>query len=324
MPSESHTADYDFTVPTAVYSITVTLEGEAGEEDSGFDQPDSGDGGYVEGDLSVQPGDTLYIRKSSGGAGQYAYVGGDSIDIRTGGTSLSDRVAVAAGGGAAARDTTGGGGGDGGALTGEDGERGDDGYLGAGSGGSQTSGGAGGEDSGGSSISGSDGQFGSGGDSGFDGGGGGAGWYGGGGGGASDSVDGAGGGGGSNYVDGLSNVPYNGNERGGSNRDFGQGGLATLEWEPASVGNLSVSTNSDTSLSLNWSPPDGFDPSTYYIDRSTYDGGYSQIATSSTTDFTDSGLPQARGITTASAPTTSTRATVTPRPRRFPARASTG
>lgn len=286
MPSETLTAGDDWTVPTGVYSLTITLEGTKGADDGFYKRP--GDGGLVEGEIGVEPGETYHVRSSPGGTGESdALNGGDSIDIRFGGTTLSDRIAVAAGGGGTGQsgfEEVGSAGGDGGADIGEDGDSsvGEEG----GTGGTQTSGGVGGE---GSSYAedGSDGSFGSGG---AGSGGGGAGWYGGGGGGLSQGIGGAGGGGGSNYVGGFDTVYEN--ERGGSFRELDEGGLATIEYEVTSVGYLSVSAESNTSLKLNWSPPDGFDPDTYYVDRSTYDGGYSQIASTGSTSYTDSGLPE--------------------------------
>lgn len=288
MSSQTLSPGDDFTVPTAVYSITIMLEGEAGETDDTFGTPIGGDGGYVEGTIDVSPGETLYVRSSPGGGGVGAREGGDSIDVRQDGTSLNDRVAVAAGGGGGANFGSVGDGGEGGALTGEDGEDNPDTFSGPGLGGSQSAGGDGGD---GIDGEGSPGQFGDGGDAAGGGAGaGGAGWYGGGGAGDDSGRSGeCGGGGGSNYVGGID--PTN-NERGGSFQDFGEGGSARFEWEPASVGTLTASTDSDTSISLNWNSPENFDPNTYYIDRSTYDGDYSQIATASTTSYTDTGLSQ--------------------------------
>ncbi|ELZ48976.1 hypothetical protein C464_06180 [Halorubrum coriense DSM 10284] len=243
MVTETFTPGEDFVVPIGVDTITVELEGTKGQVINNSNQQifESGDGGRVAGDLSVSPGETLYIRSSPGGASD-GQNGGDSIDIRRGGTALSDRIAVAAGGG-------GGGiygeldefypyddflGGDGGADTGEDGQYGSD----AGEGGTQSSGGAGGTDS----SAGNDGEFGSGGDhpgesNDIGAGGGGAGWYGGGAGSSNVTSTGTnesdGGGGGSNYDDGLDTVTAN--ERGTSSRSYSQGGLVTITYEVAPV-----------------------------------------------------------------------------------------
>jgi len=289
MPSETLYPGDDWTVPEGVYVATVTLHGQAGEEQTTF-QSSVGYGGRVEGDLSVSEGDTLYIRSSEGGDGYGGAAGGDSIDVRMGGTTLNDRVAVAAGGGGVGGsddeydDNPGG---DGGPDTGEDGD--DAVFSDGGTGGTQTSGGTGGA----GANYGTDGRDGSLGTGGRGDGGGGAGYYGGGGGGSAQGDPGGGGGGGSNYVGGLSNIPYNGNERGGSDvTDYADPPKATIDWEPESVQYLSVNIDSDTSLSLNWSSPNNVSPDTYYIDRSTYDGGYSQIASTGGTNYTDTGLPQ--------------------------------
>ena len=82
------------------------------------------------------------------------------------------------------------------------------------------------------------------------------------------------------------------NERGGSYIDIDEQPRATLQWEPVEVGILTVSAESDSSLSLGWYAPNGPTINTYYIDRSSYDGGYSQVATTGGTSYTDTGLPQ--------------------------------
>ena len=301
MPTETFTAGDDFVVPNGVFELTVELEGEAARElsNSQFDTyGDSGDGGRVAGVLDVTPGETLYIRRSPGGNSPGGQDGGDSVDIRRGGTGLSDRVAVAAGGG-------GGGnfqdsfeffsapGGDGGASTGENG---------GGQGGTQNAGGAGDTDS----FDGDDGAFGPGGDggSGTNGaasGGGGAGWYGGGGGASQQNTQGpaeaTAGGGGSNYDDGLTTVSAN--ERGTSSRSYSQGGLVTIEYTLARVKNLQTTSVDPTSIGLSWDPPTLPDVATlngYQIYRDTDAGtdraDYSQIATvdEGVTTFLDTGL----------------------------------
>jgi len=297
MPTETFTADADFTIPDFVFSLTVALEGEAGEE--GVSSVVQGRGGTVVGEISVTPGQTYHIRSSPGGDGNQG--GGDSIDIRFGGTALTDRIAVAAGGGAGGDDADFGGigtaGGDGGPEEGEDGEASDPGE--AGLGGTQTAGGEGGTASFGDTDDGQAGSFGAGGDSGFRGGAGGAGWYGGGGAAGDDSTgDASGGGGGSNYAEGLDSV--NANQRGTSPRDFGEGGLVTIEYDPLEP-SLDVTNPTDTTTDLSWSItlPDNVDSvEEWQLYRDTDTGSdaadYTPIATypPGTTSDTDTGLDQ--------------------------------
>ena len=298
MVTETFTAGEDFTVPDGVFSIEVELEGEAGEDGS---QP-GGEAARVAGDIEVRPGETLFIRDTTGGSGvNGAGDGGDAIDIRRGGTALSDRIAVGAGAGGGGDKNADGAataGGDGGADTGESAPD----ALGAdgGNGGTQSSGGLGGS----STEDGQDGVFGAGGDGGDssgNGGGGGAGWYGGGGGGGEDAAgvndDGAGGGGGSNYDDGLRNVTAN--ERGTSTRTNGQGGLVTITYEQTpGAENLSITDTTATSNTLAWDaptlPPEVDSVDQYRIYRGTDPGteraDYTQIATTPTPGFEDVGL----------------------------------
>jgi len=296
MVTETFTAGEDFTVPNGVFSLELELEGEAGAGTN------SGDGGRVVGDIEVRPGDVLFIRESAGAAGlPGAGAGGDSVDIRIGGTALSDRAAVAAGGGgeSGASGETPAAGGDGGADTGQDGGDGTAGTDG-GRGGSQTFGGAGGAgDTGGSA--GSFGDGGAGGDSGINGGSGGAGWYGGGGGAgyATQTGDGSGGGGagGSNYDGGLDTVTAN--ERGTSTRTFGEGGLVTITYEQTpGAENLQITNTTATSNTLSWDaptlPPEVDSVDQYRIYRATDPGtvraDYTEIATTPTPGFEDTGL----------------------------------
>lgn len=301
MPTATLTAGEDFVVPGGVFELTVELEGEAGEEISGssnFNPEPSGDGGRVTGTLSVTPGETLHIRESQGGDYDSISVqaGGNSIDIRRGGTTLSDRIAVAAGagGGGVSRQTrTYSEGGDGGGNVGDDaGDVGD----GGGYGGTQTAGGAGGGGA-------EDGSFGAGGDGDSDanGGCGGAGWYGGGGGNSYVNSTGPnpawGGGGGSNYDDGLDTATAN--ERGTSSRTFGEGGLVTIDYTAASVDNLQITDTTATTNNLSWDAPQlpGFvDLERYRVYRDTNAGSdrqdYTEIATvgPGETTHTDTGL----------------------------------
>ena len=213
-------AEQSFTVPAGISSVHVLAQGGIG------DGPVGGGGALVEADLTVTPGDTLYVEVggsgqdggfNGGGAGTVSNGGGGASDIRTKPASdadtLDSRLLVAAGGGGTGRFD---------AVAG---------CFGFGSGGSAgvdggdgtacnftpaTGGGAGGADAGGSAgtprgTAGSKGLGGAGGDSRA--GGGGGGLYGGGGGGASGrsgfdlscgcstaETGGGGGGGGSNLV----------------------------------------------------------------------------------------------------------------------------
>ena len=251
MPTETITADTDWVVPDGVFSVTVTLEGERGGSDDYTGTDYGGPGGRVVGELEVRPGEVLYIRETPGGTG--AADGGDAIDVRTNGTSLEDRIAIAAGGGAGGEGSQIGTafGGAGGPATGADGENGSSGGTPP-TGGTQSSGGAGSGD-------GSNGSFGAGGDAGTNdsnaGHGGGAGLFGGGGGESTGVFGGVGdsGAGGSNYVDGLDTVIAN--ERGASGRDHTDGGLVTIEYEPVAPENLTRSETTATSTTVTWDPP---------------------------------------------------------------------
>lgn len=169
-----------------------------------------GSGGSVKCDLSVTPGQTLYITvggiPSSAGTPSY-----NASDIRINGTNYANRIIVAGGGGSAAWRRGTGTGGKGGGLTGGAGK--DQDYAHAGKGGTQSAGGAGGSvdlvTSQWSSVGGA-GSLGMGGTSDNHanhyaiGGCGGAGYYGGGGGGGMHTEHynkAAGGGGGSSYTD---------------------------------------------------------------------------------------------------------------------------
>lgn len=305
----SHTGGQQtYTVPDGVTSVTVTLWG-AGTGTAG---------GYVEGDLSTTPGETLYVYvggSNSGTSGGFngggdgatasqsqasatSEGGAGATGIRKGGTALADRKAVAGGaGGDGDGDNEGGGsintgdGGQGGADTGEDGGDANVDNQG-GAGGTQSSGGT-------SSGSGADGSLGAGGDgegtsndeidqdaAAAASGGGGGGYYGGGGGdaGTSNSGDayGAGGGGGSSYTGGLTSVVSN--TRGGGNTGDGK---AVIAPNPTDTG---------TYLSPNHSVKNA---DTGYVDLPTVDNA-SVTVTWETTD--GSGwhtLNKTTGITTA-------------------------
>ena len=203
-----------FTVPSlgGVDRLEVSLKGAGGGSDVA--EIPGGNGGLVEGTLTVIPGETLGIIVGQGGARTQAtrFGGGGasgSVGLTGdgGGRSAIQRsgvdIVVAAGGGGAGNSINGPGG-DGGGTTGDFGGNGD---IGAGLGGTQSAGGAagaGGDATSGASINGGNGATGESG--GFftvtQGGGGGGGYYGGGGGGN----NGSGGGGGSSYSDLLTNA----------------------------------------------------------------------------------------------------------------------
>lgn len=236
-------------VPAGVFSVELSLSGAEGAQpiDRVVTNGLGGLGGSASGTLAVTPGETLYINVggqggtdgtggfNGGGNGGFGSAGGSCLggnagggggasDIRLNGTSLADRLIIAAGGGGGARDYCngtcqpcgcGGGAGGGGGLVGGDGDPSYDcgfDYGGSGinfgMGASQTAGGMGGPpDSGGPNMGGT-GMLGIGGD-GSDGtqdvagGGGGGGYFGGGGGGGAangNGVGAGGGGGGSSYL----------------------------------------------------------------------------------------------------------------------------
>jgi hypothetical protein len=297
MLTETFTAGEDFTVPNGVFSLEVELEGEAGESAGGG----AGSGGRVVGDVSTVPGEMFRIRETAGGSSSFGGSGGAAIDIRLGGTTLSDRLVVGAGGGGAGSGSGGGSGGAGGADTGADGSAGGSQFSdAAGEGGTQSAGGTGGA----GSTDGQDGSFGTGGDGGNDnrdGGGGGGGWYGGGGGAGDVNTGigdgGAGGGGGSNYDDGLDTVTAN--ERGTSTRSFGEGGLVTITYEQTpGAENLAITDTTATSNTLDWDaptlPPEVDSIDQYRIYRDTDTGtdrvDYTEIDTTPDVGYTDMGL----------------------------------
>jgi hypothetical protein len=210
-----------FTVPAGVSSVHVVAvggHGGAGGNSGGA----GGAGAFVSGDLTVTPGEVLYVEvAASGGAGQGGTGpggfngggaggscsnagggGGGASDIRTSprsaGLSPDRRLIVAAGGGGggATEGTAGGGGG----AAGSDGGAEPNGNAPGGKAGTSTAGGDGGA---GSTATGDSGQLGSGGAGATGntcGGGGGGGLYGGGGGGGANVSGGGGGGGGSSLV----------------------------------------------------------------------------------------------------------------------------
>ncbi|MDX6601094.1 MAG: hypothetical protein QOF13_296 [Solirubrobacterales bacterium] len=208
-------AEQTFRVPGGVHSIHVVAIGGSGGA-SELLVP-GGAAAQVTGDISVTPGNTVYVEVggrgqdgASGGAGGFnggasgGAGGGGASDIRTSpledGLSPDDRLIVAAGGGGGGGSGPAGMGGNGGAA-GENGTTGEGGNEGGGAG-TAVLGGFGGS---GCNLSGLEGQLGTGGiggssESGSPGGGGGGGYYGGGGGGGSCIAGSGGGGGGSSLV----------------------------------------------------------------------------------------------------------------------------
>lgn len=287
MPTESFTSDTDWTVPNNVHAVTVDLHGGRGGNGGA-------DGGRVTGDLAVTPGETVHVRfPSDGGTGggdggaadaEPGGDGGDSVDIRRGGTSLGDRLAVAAGGGGDGGDDhegAGGAGGAGGADTGEDG--GDvSGGASGGDGGTQSAGGTGG---GGVDTEGGLGSGGDGDGSVVGGGGaGGGGLYGGGGGAGGDvgNSGGGGGAGGSNYDDDLTAVTTN--SRGGSQAPGGEV-IISYALSPTSV---AVESTTTTSVVVGWDWTGGLDPDHFNVYRSDSEPvTSSDTLAGSTTDGTD-------------------------------------
>ena len=191
-------ADQYFVVPAGAWKVRVYKWGAAAAGHFSNSAYTGGNGGYVEGDLAVTPGETLTVIVGQGGSvtqvsvGAYGgggrggeagtlgrHNGGGRSAIRRGATEL----ATAAAGGARK--------GHGGGTTGTDGYGTGHGY-----GGTPTAGGAPGS----GAVAGTQYQGGDGGLTSY-GGGGGGGWYGGGGG----NSDG-GGGGGSSYAGGLTNA----------------------------------------------------------------------------------------------------------------------
>jgi len=210
-----------FVVPGGVTSVSIAAYGAEG----GTNQNDSsiigscrigGKGGYATGNLSVSPGDTLFVyvggRGYSGNDGgwngggisctnkQTCSKGGGASDVRVGGITLNDRVIVAGGGGGTEYSGCNGFGGDGGGLTGGAGSEGTVSSK-NGQGGTQSAGGAGGIHTS-TQYNGMPGTLGVGGAGGIHpnghSGSGGGGYYGGGG----SAVD-AHGGGGSSYIGGV-------------------------------------------------------------------------------------------------------------------------
>ncbi|GGL55194.1 glycine-rich protein [Halocalculus aciditolerans] len=298
---------YTWTVPQGVSSIDVTLEGAAGGSNSDVS---GGVGGLVKATVPVSGGDTIEVYVGGGGdnptydndydhwggwngggdGGQYETYGvggggGGATDIRINGTSLSDRVLVAAGGGGIATDNYSVelAGGDGGGDTGDDGEYASYNNLFAGEGGTQSAGGKGGDNGG------EAGSLGAGGDGDSDSydpnklgaGGGGGGYYGGGGGGAKTNKEIGAGGGGSNYVAGIATSTRN--NQGGAQPDpsvSSVDGSASITYEvppPGTPQDVSQTVVGDGTIDVSWSAGSGGVADHYELAKSEDGGSWSLV-----------------------------------------------
>ena len=205
-----------YVVPAGVTLVNIEASGASGgtaDNDIGSCPNNGGRGGYATGDLTVTPGETLYIyvggegfhgnvggwNGAGTGCGTWATCakGGGASDVRQGGIALANRIIVGGGGGGAEWSACNGTGGDGGGLNGDDGTE-SGASIRNGDGGTQVAGGIAGD----GGFDGTAGTLGQGGDGGTHpaghSGSGGGGYYGGGG----SSEDGHGGGG-SSYIAGL-------------------------------------------------------------------------------------------------------------------------
>lgn len=290
-------------VPPGNNEVTVRCWGAAGGDGRAEDASDSGEeeastssggnGGYAEGDLYVSEGDTLYLMagdKGDGGNGPYesnyqgwadAGDGGGASEVRVNGTNTGDIVILAGGGGGGGAawaeanedpdsitsnsSASSSSGGDGGGTATDAGDINDDAQ--GGHGGSAS--GYNGESGDGYYSNRGGGVYGS-----ACGGGGGDGWNGGTGGGASaydfngnSVMDGAGGGGGDGYTGGVHNSAQSVGVRGGNGKVEVDYTVPT----PATPTGLSITTNSDGSVTLTWNDDADWNDG-YEIYRSTSSG----------------------------------------------------
>ncbi|WP_141654120.1 glycine-rich protein, partial [Haloparvum sedimenti] len=275
-----------YTVPSGVNAVRIRCWGAGSGSNAG--SSDGADGGYSEGTLAVNPGDTLYVYV--GGAGDYGSSGwpdggappssevgggGGSSDVRYGGNARGDRVIVAGGAGGArstgAKNDFSLSPGQGGGLTGE--SSGDDFRNAVAEGGTQTSGGSGG--GGGGSGSFSSGGAGNENSEGI-GSGAGGGWYGGGGGGGTTDDNGntgaINGAGGSGYIDGVSDASTN---RGGGNRGDGYIEIETLS-PPSAPASASQTIVSAEEIEVTWDDVDR--EANYRLEVSEDGGSYTEVA----------------------------------------------
>jgi hypothetical protein len=100
-----------FVVPAGVTLLTCELLGSVGKGGTPGRPATPGNGGYIKATLAVTPGETLYLQVGGNsnafdggisGAANNPGAGGDSSDIRQGGSVLANRVIVAGGGGGGA------------------------------------------------------------------------------------------------------------------------------------------------------------------------------------------------------------------------------
>lgn len=301
----------DWNVPDNVYRVTIRCWGAEGSADE-EDKQSGGAGGYVEGEMDVEPGDTLYIRAGEGGGTSRSEnwpgggAGGGNFDDAHGGAGggysgvryeddeTDATVIVAGGGGGAggASDATGTHpveGGDGG----NPGQDGDDGFEDGGEGATQDGGGDGATSSTASSyLHGRDGEAWEGGQGGAGqspsnsaertAGGGGGGRYGGGGGATDlDTLAPGAGGGGSSWVDSnhISNESYTTGENDNGN------GWVEIEYEnpPEKIEGVEVTHVALNEVDLEWDEDDYADEYNIYRDGS-------HVDTTSETEYTDDGL----------------------------------
>jgi len=318
---------HEFEVPDDVQNVTVVTAGAGGGGSARNNSPatggDGGNGNVTTTDISVSPGDTLYVGVGGGGQGSQdtngnadggAIGGGEGKSGGGGGggrsyvryptNNASDAVCIGGGGGgggaAALEDDEGG---DGGSACGSNG---DDGRLngvrgGGGDGGSNGSGGAGGEGAFDSDDDGDDGGPRNGGDGSGDsnyGGGGGGGGYGGGGGGGSDGRASGGGGagdclGGASFATGGSggNGPsgFGGSDTGTDGGD----GSVEISWAvaPDEPENVEIDQMGLNTAEVDWDvPSDGGDPVRYRVNREENGGSWDSVGSTITTGYTDDGL----------------------------------
>lgn len=128
---------YTYVVPKYAHKLHIDCVASKGANGSAS----GGNGGRVECDLMVTPGQILYITTGKIPS-SYSSASYNASDIRIGGTEYANRVIVAGGGGSGASAHGSGAGGAGGGTTGGSGET--HRCCGGGSGGSQTGGGSGG------------------------------------------------------------------------------------------------------------------------------------------------------------------------------------
>ncbi len=263
-------AQQTYTVPAGVTSVRISAQGADGGG-SGLYYDVGGSGAYAEADLSVTPGETLYVQVGGNGSTNsgyngggnttgdlglgYSFIGGGASDVRQGGAALANRKIVAAGGGGAGGGNYygayGGGGGD--ASYASPGGNSSSGVCTGGGGATSSVGGAAGtvQSIGDTEKPGQPGVLGSGGAGGdVIGGGGGGGYYGGGGGGGWQAYAGCGGGGGSSYVGpGTSNSYI---YAGGDGYGYGQDGQVAITYGKSAYNDVYVAKINNNGTLGSW------------------------------------------------------------------------